>query len=145
MLKKTGLFLAALLATSAGLAHAQSVTGLGQEWPNAADVSTSPNYHVYVFQRGTLHYIQVNDASGKVRGAFARSAFGISGLPVGTDAQTLATPDEPQPAPASTSGETVYQDSSIKIFAAPQATGELRLMAVPSDCKNPVECSSKSP
>ena len=131
------------LALGVGVAHAQTaLSGLGQSWPNATDVSTNPNYHVYVFERGGTRYIQVNDASGAVRGAFARTPYKLTGLPIGTD--TLATPDEPMPAPASTAVESVYDDGTVQLFVAPQTDGTARLMLVPADCKNnPVECTGR--
>jgi hypothetical protein len=134
------------VALGTGAAHAQtSLSGLGQSWPNTTDVSTSPNYHVYVFQRGATHYIQVNDANGTVRGAFARTAYALVGLPIGVDATRLATPDEPLPVPASTTGETVYDDGAVKLFVAPQSDGTMQMMMVGSECKNPVECTTRGP
>ena len=59
--------------SGAAIAGAPS-TGLGQAWPNTADVSASPNYHAYVFVLGGIQYIQINDLNGKVRAAFALSA-----------------------------------------------------------------------
>ena len=133
------------LSLFVGAAQAQTaLSGLGQAWPNATDVSSSPNYHVYVFQRGGTRYIQVNDANGNVRGAFARTTYSLVGLPVGVDASRLATPDEPMPAPASTSGETVYQDNSVKVFVSPQPDGTMQLRAVGGDCTNPVECTTRA-
>lgn len=140
--------LASLIALSLGVGgvHAQSaLSGLGQTSPNATDVSISPNYHVYVFDRGGTRYIQVNDVSGAVRGAFARTAYKLVALPIGSDASRLATSDEPLPAPASTAGETVYQDPSVQLFVAPQADGTMQLMLVPGECTNPVECSTRGP
>lgn len=117
-------------------------TGLGQAWPNAPDVSSSPNYHVYVFQRGNTRYIQVNDANGNVRGAFARTPYSLVGLPIGDASTQLATPDEPLPAAASATGETIYQGNGIKVFVAPQPDGSARMMAVPGECTDPIKCSS---
>lgn len=133
-----------------GVVHAQSQapaasSGLGQSWPSATDVSMSQNYHVYVFQRGTTRYIQVNDTTGKVRGAVARTPYALIGTPVGSDAMNVATPDEPLPVAASTSGETVYKDETVQVFVAPQADGTVRLMAAQADCKNASECTSKGP
>ncbi|HXP01253.1 MAG TPA: hypothetical protein VN813_12180 [Luteibacter sp.] len=144
----TRLLLASLITLSlgAGVAQAQTaLAGLGQSWPNATDVSTSPNFHVYVFERGGTRYVQVNDANGTVRGAFARTAYSLVGLPIGVDATRLATPDEPLPPPASTAGETVYKDSSVQVFAAPQTDGTMRLMMVGAECKTPIECASRGP
>lgn len=135
-----------VIALGVGAAHAQSaVSGLGQQQPNATDVSTSPNYHVYVFQRGSSKYIQVNDAFGNVRAAVMVTPTGRYGTPVGSDAAQVATTSEPLPAPASTASETVYSDGTTQVSVAPQANGTARVMAVQAECKNPVECSSRGP
>ena len=133
-----------LALSIAGTAQAQTsfVSGLGQSWPNATDVSSSPNYHVYVFDRNGTRYIQVNDVSGIVRGAFERTTYTIVGLPMGSDAARLATQDQPLPAPASTAGVVVYDDGAVKVFVAPQADGTTQMSAVASECKNPLECTS---
>jgi hypothetical protein len=149
MRTSTRFVLSTLLALPLGItaAHAQSaLSGLGQASTSAVgDVSSSSNYHVYVFTRGGTRYIQVNDASGAVRGAFAITAYKAVGLPIGSDASRVATPDEPLPAPAVTTGETVYRDSAIQVFVAPQPNGTMQLMLAPGDCKNPAECSSHGP
>jgi hypothetical protein len=145
MRTSTRFLLSTLLALPLGVTavHAQSALSLGQATTTAVgDVSASANYHVYVFTRGGTRYIQVNDATGAVRGAFAVTAYKAVGLPIGSDASRLATPDEPLPAPAVTTGETVYKDTSIQVFAAPQPDGTMQLMLAPGDCKNPAECSS---
>jgi hypothetical protein len=135
-----------MLSLGIGAAHAQTAqTGLGQAWPNATDVSASPNYHVYVFQRGSIKYIQVNDGNGTVRAAIARTPTSLLGTPVGVDATNVATEDEPLAAPASTATETVYNDGAVQVLVAPQTNGTMRVMAVPVECKNPVECSSRGP
>lgn len=145
MRKTTRTLLASLFAIALGVGAAQAQTamsGLGQAWPNARDMSSSPRYHVYVFERGGTRYIQVNGADGTVRGAFARTPYKLTGLPIGND--TLATPDEPLPAPASTASESVYNDGTVQVFVAQQPDGTARLMAVPADCKNdPVECTGR--
>lgn len=137
--------LAGLLAGPA-LAASPPSTGLGQSWPNATDVSSSPNWHVYVFARGSTRYIQINDAQGTVRGAFARTPYSLVGLPIGSDAGNLSTPDEPLPPPASRQSVQVYQDDTVRAFVAPQADGTARLMLVPTDCKtDPIECNKGGP
>jgi hypothetical protein len=137
-----------LLAMTSGLSSAMAAgglpsTGLGQSWPNATDVSASPRWHVYVFQRDGIRYIQVNDLNGKVRAAFAAAAGTFLGLPVGVDSAGLATPQEPLPAPASKKGEIVYQDAAVKVLVAPQADGTLRMFAASGDCTDPIECTSR--
>jgi hypothetical protein len=134
------------LTLGIGAAHAQSGTsGLGQSWPNATDVSSNPNFHVYVFQRGNTKYIQVNDANGLVRAAVMITPTGRYGTPVGSDGSNVATSDEPLAAPASTTSQTVYSDDTTQVAVAAQADGTLRVMAVAVECKNPVECSSRGP
>jgi len=141
------LFLAGLLtagfASTAAAATAPS-TGLGQAWPNATDVSASPNFHVYVFERLGVRYVQINDLNGNVRAAFGNAGGDIFGLPIGIDASRLATPSEPSEVPATTTGETVYRDDSTSVQATPQSNGTNRLLVV-SECKNPAECSVHGP
>ncbi|UPG90734.1 hypothetical protein L2Y96_02880 [Luteibacter aegosomaticola] len=134
------------LALGIGAAHAQSATsGLGQQWPNTTDVSSNPNFHVYVFQRGSTKYVQVNDANGNVRAAVMITPTGRYGTPVGSDGSNVATSEDPLPAPASTTSQTVYTDGTTQVAVAPQADGTARVMAVAVECKNPVECSSRGP
>lgn len=124
--------------------NGQGQSGLGQAWPNAPDVSSSPRWHVYVFVRNGIRYVQVNDLNGNVRAAFAAHGGNFLVLPIGTDASCgVATPQDPQPAPANTQGEIVYQDSDVKVQVTPQANSVMTLQAVDSTCNDPVECSSR--
>lgn len=119
-----------------------SSTGLGETWPNATDVSVNPNWHVYVFQKGGTRYIQINDNSGSVRAALARTPYTVVALPIGSDAGNVSTPDESLPPPASRASTLVYQDSGVKVFVAPQSASVSRVMAVSSECNgDPIECS----
>lgn len=118
-------------------------TGLGQAWPNAQDVSASPRWHVYVFERDGIRYVQLNDLRGNVRAAFAAQGGNFLVLPIGSDAARVATPQDPQPAPANTSGEIVYHDSAVQLQVTPQANGVMTMQAVDSTCSDPVECSSR--
>ncbi|WP_266172101.1 hypothetical protein [Dyella subtropica] len=131
----------AVVSTTAMAAH--RTTGLGQSWPNAQDVSSSPRWHVYVFERDGIRYIQINDLHGKVRAAFAASSGNFLVLPIGADAASLATPQDPLPAPASKTGEIVYHDDAVQVLVAPQANGTIRTFAAESTCTDPVECSSR--
>lgn len=135
----------AMSLTSMGAMAANSVpsSGLGQSWPNAADVSASPHWHVYMFQRNGVRYVQINDLGGKVRAAFATASGSFLTLPVGSDAARVATPDEPLPAAGNTKGDIVYQDSTVKVLVAPQADGTAATYVAAGDCHDPVECSSR--
>lgn len=130
--------LACFLGGGVATAAALPATGLGQSWPNAADVSASPHYHVYVFERLGVRYVQVNDLNGNVRGAFGNAGGDIFGLPIGIDANRLATPSEPLAMPSDAKGETVFTDGTTSVQAAPQSDGTLRLLV---KCDNPAQCS----
>lgn len=117
-------------------------TGLGQAWPNAPDVSISPYYHVYVFERSGLRYIQVNDLGGTVRAAVVSAGDDVVGLPIGVDASRLATPSEPANALSGTTGTTVYVDAKLTLIVSPQSDGTATLRAMSAgECTNPRECS----
>jgi hypothetical protein len=128
------------------VAGQSSSTGLGQAWPNATDVSLSPHYHVYVFTRDGIRYIQVNDANGVVRGAIATAGGEVLVLPIGVDAahvKTLhaATGSAMRPT-ATDSTETVYRDRTTTLSVTPQASGALQITTQQAaTCTNPAECS----
>ena len=136
--------LLAMVSSSAFADDGLPATGLGQSWPNATDVSASPHWHVYVFERSGIRYVQVNDLGGKVRAAFAVSSGHFLTLPLGSDASRLATPQEPLPAASGTAGEIVYQDPSVRVLVAPQSDGTARVFTANGDCKDPIECSSRA-
>jgi hypothetical protein len=136
------ILLAALLSTSA-FAGAPA-TGLGQSWPNATDVSVSSHYHVYVFIRDGIRYIQVNDLNGTVRGAVAVADRVVLVLPVGVDAPYVTT-QQAQVSTVANNAETVYSDSATRITATPTSSGALQLNVTtspiaPSICTNPFNC-----
>lgn len=128
---------AAVLSTSA-FAFQPPSTGLGQSWPNATDVSVSPHYHVYVFLRDGIRYIQVNDLNGTVRGAIAEADHVVLVLPVGVDSQYVTTSQaSAQPAAATDAStvETIYSDSSTQITASPASSGVIQLNVItPATC-----------
>jgi hypothetical protein len=138
-------FLPALVFGIAGLSGsawaqqpATQATGLGQSWPNARDVSTSPNWHVYVFERDGIRYIQINDLNGTVRGAFATANGQYIVLPMGKDAEHIGTPQKPLTTLSPTPSETIYRDKATKIQLAPQSNGAVNVRAM--DCGDPINC-----
>lgn len=135
--------LALLLLGTTATAGTPAVTGLGQAWPNAPDVSSSPGFHAYRFEKQGVSYVQINDQSGTVRGAVAYIAGQVLELPIGVDASRWTVTETPS---ASSPGETVYQDSGVTVHAAPQADGTMRLMVAPTDCNaHPENCGNKGP
>lgn len=142
-----GMFLGLSLSGWA-VAGEPPATGLGQAWPNAVDVSASPNWHVYVFVLNGIKYIQVNDLNGHVIGAIGTAGGQFITLPVGEYSQYVSTP---QQRAASTSAvqaatpTTVYRDSSTVIIASPQSNGATTLSAAMANtCQDPEQCASSA-
>ncbi|WP_266159378.1 hypothetical protein [Dyella silvatica] len=141
LLPITALALASICGTAWAQQPATVSTGLGQAWPNAPDVSSSPRWHVYVFNRDGVRYIQVNDLNGKVRGAFAVAGGQYLSLPIGSDAQYVSTPQQRLTAPASSApAETVYNDGAVNVTLTPQANGQVQMNAMDSECTG-LDCS----
>lgn len=111
--------------------------GLGQSWPNAADMSTSPNWHVYVFKLHGIKYIQVNDLDGHVHAAVATAAGTVVVLPMGVDAQDVRT----SPTNTSSNARTIYNDGATSVMAEPQSAGTTQFF-VEDTCTDPVSCSA---
>lgn len=135
------------LALSTSATAQAPETGLGQSWPNATDVSLSPHYHVYLFVRDGIRYIQVNDANGTVRGAVATAGGQTLVLPIGTDASSVQVSQggaQNVPASSASTTETVYSDSTTQVTATPQSNGTVLLDVSTSGsdlCQDPVECA----
>ncbi|MBD8897712.1 hypothetical protein [Rhodanobacter sp. DHG33] len=136
------------IATGTALA-ATPATGLGQSWPNASDVSTSPNFHVYVFALGGVKYIQVNDLNGNVLGSVGTAGGQFITLPIGRYAQQVATPSQPAAvttdATPAAAPATVYNDGTTAVTATPMTDGTMALSAAAANqpCNDPVDCSMK--
>lgn len=124
------------LATSAMATDAPS-SGLGQSWPNATDISTTPHWHVYAFQKDGIRYIQVNDLNGGVQAAIATAGGQILVLPIGLNSQYVKVANLP-----GTSGEAVYKDDQVAISAAPLANGATQFTVTATCTGDPVECNS---
>jgi hypothetical protein len=117
-------------------------TGLGQAWPNATDVSASPNWHVYVFVLNGIKYVQVNDLNGNVIGAVGTAGGQFITLPVG-QSHYVSTPQQRAARASAATGSTttVYRDSSTVITVTPTTSGMTTLSAVRnSACNDPAEC-----
>jgi hypothetical protein len=118
---------------ASGTAFAQTATpatGLGQAWPNAADQSSSPNWHVYVFVLNGVKYIQVNDLNGTVHAAVGTVSGATFALPMGVDSQKVTTTPS---ASTSSSTQTIYNDGTTTVTATPQSDGTTVFAA--TDCQ----------
>ncbi|MDR3444717.1 hypothetical protein [Dyella sp.] len=139
-LTKLGMTVAAamLLATGCAFAADAPSTGLGAPWPNAQDVSRDPSWHVYVFARDGVKYIQVNDANGVVRGGVAASSDGSTtmALPLGLGQVAVS-------GAAPSNGAVIYDDGATAVTQSAQG-----ITAAPSsatfraaDCTSVADCS----
>jgi hypothetical protein len=131
----TSLF--ALCASSTAFAQtATPTTGLGQAWPNAADLSASPNWHVYVFMLNGVKYIQVNDLNGTVHAAVGTASGTAIVLPIGVDSQNMTTTSSSSGNSSNTSAQTIYTDNNTQVTASPQANGTVKFetLACPAGC-----------
>ena len=121
-------------------------TGLGEAWPNAADVSASPNWHVYVFVLNGVKYVQVNDLNGNVLGAIGSADGKFIILPIGQFSQNVSTPQQDaarSDARPTASATTVYRDNSTVITVTPQSDGTAALtVKAENTCQDdPSECN----
>lgn len=130
--------------SGAAIAGAPS-TGLGQAWPNTADVSASPNYHAYVFVLGGIQYIQINDLNGNVLGSVGTAGGQFITLPIGKFAQLVSTPQQPAAttsnATPTASPTTVYNDGTTTVAATPMSDGTTTFSAAAvAICTDPAAC-----
>lgn len=130
--------------SASAFASGLPATGLGQSWPNAPDVSSSPHWHVYVFVRDGVRYVQVNDLNGNVRGAFAAANGQFLVLPMGRDAQHVSTPQHHLALSSGvvplSSGETIYKDGNLQVTAVPLSSGATTFTATTDCSAHPEDC-----
>jgi hypothetical protein len=113
-----GFIVLGLSSTSFAQSSSQS-SGLGQAWPNAVDMSASPNWHVYVFWRDGVKYVQINDLGGNVLAAIGTAHGTTIVLPVGVDAENVSTVAKK----ATEAAQVVYHDAATTVTATPRSNG----------------------
>ncbi|GLQ47016.1 hypothetical protein GCM10007862_20670 [Dyella lipolytica] len=133
--------IAASLTAIVATAQTAPATGLGQSWPNAPDVSVNPHWHAFVFERDGVRYIQINDRNGTVHAVIGRVGDTLFALPVGVDARRV---DAAPALSAETSSQTVYQDDTMTVMAAPQSDGTVQIMVRALGCDDPGACNVSS-
>lgn len=101
-------------------AAATSVTGLGESNPYAVNVSTDPSWAVYQFERGGVHYTQVNDAYGVVRAAIGNIGRTAWVLPLGRDADRVRLPGDVVPEGVRV---TLFKSPEVEVVAVKTTTG----------------------
>lgn len=73
------------------LSQQDVIHGLGEHFPVAKDVSRSQNFHVYVFKKDGISYVQINRLDGSVLTAVALAGSASFVLPVGELAASRVT------------------------------------------------------
>jgi hypothetical protein len=134
------LLASAMVLCAASAVSAQTTTpstGLGQAWPNAADVSANPHWHVYTFRLHGIKYVQINDLNGTVHAAIGTANGTTIVLPAGVDAPNVTT----AAAPVSSAAQVVYQDATTTITATPQSSGATSFSVLSAASCPQVGCS----
>lgn len=113
-----------IFVMSAVASAASPTTELGKSQPNAPDLSLRAPWHVYVFQRDNVEYVQINDVNNNVRAAFANANGQTLVLPMGTDAGRVFVQQQPIAIQQiSRTSDTVYRDNQVQVVIVPQPTG----------------------
>jgi hypothetical protein len=102
---------------SGGNTSPKAASGLGEEYPVAADLAADPNWGVYQFQRDGIDYVQVNDSTGTVRAVVGKIADTAWVLPLGTDVDRVSTTP-------TAGGTVVYSGEGIEVRRYPTVTGD---------------------
>ena len=137
MLRRVMLVGCLAIAFQGAAVAAPQANELGKAWPNAQDVSRNPRWHVYVFERDGVRYIQINDLRGHVHGAFATIDGAFLVLPMGSADMKTTSFGSSATSPA---GETIYSDTTVVVRVAPQANGHT-VVIESSTCTDPARCS----
>ena len=110
----------ALACCPTGTGGAPARSGLGESFPDAADLAPESAYDVYAFELDGIRYVQVNDG-GQVRFAVGYIGPTMWAVPAGVDASRVRLPGDPVPAG---DGVVVYSgDVTVTRYAT--ADGEV--------------------
>ena len=87
-------------------------SGLGESFPETADLAPDPLWQVYEFERDGVRYLQVNDSAGLVRAAVGRIEDTLWVLPIGSDADRVSITEAAIPSGYS---QLIYRSGQIEI------------------------------
>jgi hypothetical protein len=105
------------------LSQQDVIHGLGEHFPIAKDVSKSQNFHVYVFHKDGVSYVQINQLDGSVLTAIALAGSASFALPVGKLAASRVTvTNGPAAAYAATTATATCPCSSETVYNGPEGT-----------------------
>lgn len=83
-------------------------SGLGQQHPAAANVSSDPRWLVYRFGRDGIEYLQINDLAGRVHLIIGKAGDQFWRLPAGDAAARVSLPLQRLPVPERARRSEVY-------------------------------------
>ncbi len=106
----------------------KAATGLGQEFPQAPDLSADAAWQVYEFERDGIRYVQVNDRSGAVRAAAGRIGETFWAMPIGSDADRVAVQGDA--APMGTP-QLLFRSSDVEVVLYRDGTRQRWLIRAP--------------
>ncbi len=97
-----------------------ATSGLGESAPQATNLSANPGWSIYQFERNGVTYLQINDASGQVRGAIGRIENTAWVTPMGKDVERVSIVD----AVDKTRGAVVYDARYFTVQVSSTASGD---------------------
>lgn len=89
--------------------------GLGNSAPDAPDLSLSPEWHVYGFERDGAEYIQINDGAGGVHLVIGKMGGEFWALPAGASEVPISLPHQVILPPADASRVLVYENPEFRL------------------------------
>ena len=89
--------------------------GLGNSAPDAPDLSLSPGWRVYGFERDGAEYIQINDVAGAVHLVIGKMGGEFWALPAGASEVPISLPHQVIPPPADANRVLVYENKDFKL------------------------------
>ncbi|MBO9827598.1 hypothetical protein J7373_04965 [Xanthomonas sp. A2111] len=98
-----------------------AIRGLGESTPAATNLSTNASARIYQFERNGVTYLQINDATGQVRGAIGRVGDTAWVTPMGKDVDRVSTVDTFD----SSRGTVVYDARYFTVQLASSANGDV--------------------
>lgn len=116
------------VGSTSGSDQQSLIQGMGERLPaGKANLSLSPLFRVYVFEKAGLKFVQINALNNDVLAVLSLVPGAASQLPIGTNAQSaMAQPDGMMTAQANCpcSAQVVYSDANYNIVVIYGANGE---------------------
>jgi hypothetical protein len=107
----------------------KAATGLGAAYPPSVDLASDPQWQIYEFERDGVRYVQINDASGKVRAAAGRIAGTFWVMPIGNDADRVSLSQDALPAGR---GRALYRGRDVEVVLFEEGPRPRWLIRTPS-------------